>query len=107
MSTTKAGGSTKLGRDSNSKRLGVKAYGGQTVTAGSIIVRQRGSRYGAGSGTRTGKDYTIFAVEDGVVEFGKRIKKNFAGQSRPQTTVMIKAATQTTPKATVSSKAKV
>ncbi len=107
MSTTKAGGSTKLGRDSNSKRLGIKAYGGQTVTAGSIIVRQRGSRYGAGTGTRTGKDYTIFAVQDGIVEFGKRIKKNFAGQSRPQTTVMINPATEPTPKSTVTAKAKI
>ncbi len=66
----KGGGSTKNGRDSQSKRLGVKAYGGQTVTAGSIIVRQRGTKIYPGSNVGMGKDYTLFALCDGVVKFG-------------------------------------
>ena len=65
----KGGGSTKNGRDSNSKRLGVKAAAGQRVSAGSIIVRQRGTRVYAGENCGLGKDYTIFAKVDGVVKF--------------------------------------
>ncbi len=62
-------GSTQNGRDSNAKRRGIKAYGGETVTAGSIIVRQCGSRFKAGFGAGLGRDYTIFALQDGVVKF--------------------------------------
>jgi len=69
MAHKKAGGSTRNGRDSESKRLGVKAFGGQTVTAGSIIVRQRGTRFHAGSNVGIGKDHTLFAKSDGKVEF--------------------------------------
>lgn len=69
MAHTKSQGSTTNGRDSNSKRLGVKAYGGQTVTAGSIIVRQRGSRFRPGFNVGKGNDFTLFAKIDGVVEF--------------------------------------
>ena len=69
MAHTKAQGSTTNGRDSNSKRLGVKAYGGQIVTAGSIIVRQRGSRFRPGLHVGQGNDFTLFAKRDGVVEF--------------------------------------
>ena len=65
----KGGGSTKNGRDSNSKRLGVKAADGQTVLAGSIIVRQRGTKVYAGENCGLGKDYTIFAKVDGKVKF--------------------------------------
>jgi large subunit ribosomal protein L27 len=65
-------GSTQNGRDSNAKRLGIKAYGGETVTAGSIIVRQRGSRFKAGFGTDVGRDYTIYATIPGVVRFRNR-----------------------------------
>ena len=65
-------GSSKNGRDSNSKRLGVKRYGGQLVKAGSIIVRQRGMQFVAGDGAGMGKDYTIFATETGNVEFIER-----------------------------------
>ncbi len=65
-------GSTSNGRDSNAKRRGIKAYGGEKVTAGSIIVRQCGSRFKAGFGTGLGKDYTIFALKDGVVKFRNR-----------------------------------
>ena len=65
----KGGGSTKNGRDSNSKRLGVKAAAGQPVLAGTIIVRQRGTKVYAGENCGLGKDYTIFAKVDGVVKF--------------------------------------
>jgi len=69
MAHKKAGGSTNNGRDSNSKRLGVKRYGGESVTSGSIIVRQRGTRIKPGTNVGLGKDYTIFAVIDGQVKF--------------------------------------
>ena len=69
MAHTKSQGSTTNGRDSNSKRLGVKAYGGQKVTAGSIIVRQRGTRYHPGNFVGIGTDYTLFATRAGIVEF--------------------------------------
>ena len=65
-------GSTQNGRDSNAKRLGVKAYGGETVTPGSIILRQRGSRFKPGFGVGCGRDYTIYATIPGVVRFRNR-----------------------------------
>ena len=71
----KGGGSTKNGRDSQSKRLGVKAYGGQTVTAGSIIVRQRGTKVYPGQNVGMGKDYTLYALVDGVVKFDQNNAK--------------------------------
>ena len=72
MSKTKGGGSTRNGRDSQSKRLGVKAYDGTAVTAGSIIVRQRGTRIHPGENVRRGGDDTLFATADGVVKFCDR-----------------------------------
>ncbi len=72
----KGGGSTKNGRDSQSKRLGVKAYAGEFVTAGSIIVRQRGTRVYPGSNVGLGKDYTLFALKDGKVCFEQSNGKN-------------------------------
>jgi len=69
MAHKKAGGSSRNGRDSQAKRLGVKAYGGQTIHAGSIIVRQRGTRFHAGENVGTGRDYTLFALVDGIVRF--------------------------------------
>jgi len=69
MAHKKAAGSTRNGRDSQSKRLGVKRYGGQVVSAGSIIVRQRGTKFHAGSNVGLGKDHTLFAKADGVVKF--------------------------------------
>ncbi len=69
MAHTKSQGSTTNGRDSNSKRLGVKASGGQFVRAGSIIVRQRGSKFRPGLFVGRGNDYTLYAKKDGVVEF--------------------------------------
>jgi large subunit ribosomal protein L27 len=69
MAHKKAGGSTRNGRDSQAKRLGVKRFGGQVVTAGSIIVRQRGTKIRPGVNVGLGKDHTIFAKVDGVVQF--------------------------------------
>ncbi len=69
MAHKKAGGSTRNGRDSESKRLGVKIYGGQQVVAGNIIVRQRGTRFHPGANVGCGRDHTLFAKSDGVVEF--------------------------------------
>lgn len=69
MAHTKSQGSTTNGRDSNSKRLGVKVYGGQFVRAGGIIVRQRGSRFRPGFFVGRGNDFTLFAKRDGIVEF--------------------------------------
>ena len=71
MAHTKGQGSTKNGRDSNAKRLGVKAYGGQFVTAGSIIIRQRGTRFKPGLNVGLGRDDTLFALRDGIVMFPK------------------------------------
>jgi large subunit ribosomal protein L27 len=72
MSKTKGAGSTKNGRDSQSKRLGVKAFDGTAVTAGSIIVRQRGTRIHPGENVGRGNDDTLFALADGNVKFGER-----------------------------------
>jgi large subunit ribosomal protein L27 len=68
----KAGGSTKNGRESQSKRLGVKKFGGQTVLAGNILVRQRGTPYRAGDNVGVGTDHTLFALKDGRVQFKKK-----------------------------------
>jgi len=72
----KAGGSTKNGRDSESKRLGVKIYGGQQVVAGNIIVRQRGTHFHAGLNVGIGRDHTLFAKQDGTVKFQRKGPKN-------------------------------
>ena len=69
MAHTKAQGSVKGNRDSRPKRRGVKLYGGQSVKPGNIIVRQKGSRFNAGSGVSTGKDFTLFAMQEGTVNF--------------------------------------
>ncbi|HTR44891.1 MAG TPA: 50S ribosomal protein L27 [Thermodesulfovibrionales bacterium] len=72
MAHKKGVGSSRNGRDSESKRLGVKKYGGQFVRAGNIIVRQRGTQFHPGSNVGTGRDYTIFALIDGVVKFERK-----------------------------------
>ncbi|WP_293266590.1 50S ribosomal protein L27 [Neptunomonas sp.] len=76
MAHKKAGGSTRNGRDSQSKRLGVKRFGGQVVVAGNIIVRQRGTHFHAGTDVGLGKDHTLFAKADGVVKFEVKGAKN-------------------------------
>jgi large subunit ribosomal protein L27 len=75
MAHKKGQGSVRNGRDSVSKRLGVKRYGGQVVTAGSILVRQRGSRFVAGRNVGTGRDWTLFALVDGTVNFDKSTRR--------------------------------
>ena len=72
MAHKKAGGSTRNGRDSQSKRLGIKKYGGQAVAAGNILVRQRGTRFHAGDNVGCGRDHTLFATADGTVSFSVR-----------------------------------
>lgn len=83
MAHKKSGGSTRNGRDSNAKRLGVKRYDGQFVTAGSILVRQRGTRIHAGDNVGVGRDHTLWARVDGVVKF-----KPYAKPRRKQVTVI-------------------
>jgi large subunit ribosomal protein L27 len=75
MAHKKAVGSTRNGRDSRGKRLGVKKFGGEVVKAGNILVRQRGSTYHAGDNVGTGRDYTLFALVDGVVEFKQGLRQ--------------------------------
>ena len=72
MSKTKGGGSTRNGRDSNSQRLGVKVFGGTQISAGTIIIRQRGTKTHPGKNVGLGKDHTLFALVDGSVQFGER-----------------------------------
>lgn len=72
MAHKKAGGSTKNGRDSESKRLGLKKFGGEAVIAGNILVRQRGTKFHAGDNVGIGTDHTLFALTDGRVEFRKK-----------------------------------
>ena len=75
MAHKKGQGSVKNGRDSHSKRLGVKCYGGEVVNAGSIIIRQRGSKFVAGANVGTGRDWTLFALKDGHVKFDKESRR--------------------------------
>ncbi|MGK2888155.1 MAG: 50S ribosomal protein L27 [Candidatus Malihini olakiniferum] len=76
MAHKKAGGSTRNGRDSNAQRLGVKRFGGEGVLAGNIIVRQRGTKFHAGTNIGCGKDHTLFALADGKVQFEVKGPKN-------------------------------
>lgn len=82
MAHTKAKGTSKLGRDSESKRLGVKIYGGSPIKAGQIIVRQRGTYYLPGDNVKLGGDDTLFATSAGVVSFRRRPVKSFTGRTR-------------------------
>lgn len=89
MAHTKAIGSTKLGRDSISKRLGVKLQDGQLVHVGQIIIRQRGSKYFAGKNVKSGADDTLYAMKSGTIKFGTRIKTKFDGNRRRATFVAV------------------
>ena len=80
MAHTKAAGSTSLGRDSQSKRLGVKLFAGQYAKAGMVIVRQRGTKFFAGVGVKKGGDDTLFASRTGTVQFLKKWRRSFNGQ---------------------------
>ncbi|MCK2095248.1 50S ribosomal protein L27 [Thauera aromatica] len=86
MAHKKAGGSSRNGRDSESKRLGVKRYGGQFVLAGNIIVRQRGTQYHPGDNVGVGKDHTLFALKDGVVQFAVK------GPAKRRTVIIVPEA---------------
>ncbi|HSH31862.1 MAG TPA: 50S ribosomal protein L27 [Candidatus Saccharimonadales bacterium] len=89
MAHTKAGGSTKLGRDSAGQRLGVKLFGGQMTKSGNVVVRQRGTRMVPGTGVAVGKDQTIFATQAGRVEFSTRKVTKFTGQKIRRTVVSV------------------
>lgn len=89
MAHTKAGGSTKLGRDSIAKRLGVKRQDGQAIAAGEIIIRQRGTKYAAGTNVGRGQDDTLYALTDGIVRFSLRMKTRFDRSRRRVTTVAV------------------
>ena len=82
MSTSKSSGSSRLGRDSNAQRLGIKIYAGQVVKTGMIIVRQRGTRYLPGKNVKKGSDDTLYANSPGVVRFTTKLKKLFNGTQR-------------------------
>lgn len=93
MAHKKAAGSTRNGRDSQAKRLGVKVYGGQPIRAGGIIVRQRGTVFFAGENASMGKDHTIFALADGMVKFTEKQLTKYNGQVHKDKLVsIVKAA---------------
>lgn len=87
MAHTKAGGSTKLGRESRSQRLGVKVQDGQPIAIGQIIIRQRGTKYHPGKNVGKGSDDTLFALANGIVKFAQKSKTNF-DRSRQKVTVV-------------------
>lgn len=89
MATKKSGGSTQLGRESHSKRLGVKIYGGQPAEAGQIIMRQRGSKYRPGVNVRQGGDDTLYAAVSGMVRFSRKKIKNFTGKLQTATFIHV------------------
>ncbi|OIN89844.1 50S ribosomal protein L27 [Candidatus Berkelbacteria bacterium CG1_02_42_45] len=90
MAHKKAGGSTSLGRDSVSKRLGVKVFGGQQVVTGNIIIRQKGTKYLAGENVGVGNDYTLYSLKDGVVAFKQVKKTTFSGKGKRKTEVSVR-----------------
>ncbi|MFO7807465.1 MAG: 50S ribosomal protein L27 [Candidatus Moraniibacteriota bacterium] len=90
MSQKKAGGSTRLGRDSISKRLGVKIFGSQKIQKGQIIVRQRGTKFRPGTNVKRCKDDTLMALTDGVVEFVTKRVKRFTGKPKKTKIVSVK-----------------
>lgn len=89
MAHTKAGGSTKLGRDSVAKRLGVKIHDGEKIASGQIILRQRGTRYLPGKNVRRAGDDTLYAATAGLVKFSEKTKTKFDGSRRRATVVAV------------------
>jgi len=89
MAHTKSGGSTKLGRDSESKRLGIKRQEGQLVNAGEVLIRQRGTRYLPGVNVKRGRDDTLYASKTGTVKFGDKRKTKFDGSIRKAKVISI------------------
>jgi len=92
MSKTKQGGSSRLGRDSAAQRLGIKAYDGEVIKIGQIIIRQRGSKYLAGKNVKVGSDDTIYAMANGTVKFSSKTKKMFDGSLRSAKVVSVNPA---------------
>jgi len=90
MAHVKAKGTSRLGRDSRSKRLGVKIFGGQKVLPGQIIIRQRGSKYFMGKGVKTAGDDTLYAKKSGIVDFTKQKVRRFSGRIAQKTVVSVK-----------------
>lgn len=82
MAHTKATGSTSLGRDSRSKRLGVKLYDGETASAGNVLIRQRGSKFWPGTNVKKGGDDTLYALKNGRIKFTTKIKMDFTGHKK-------------------------
>ena len=92
MAHKKAGGSTALGRDSVSKRLGVKIFGNQAVKKGEVIVRQKGTKFHAGKNVKVGGDYTLYSMKDGLVKFQNKQEAKFHGNLRKTRIVSVEAA---------------
>jgi len=82
MATTKSAGSTRLGRDSQSKRLGIKLFAGEKVQVGNILVRQRGGKFLPGKNVKMGKDHTLYSMAEGTVTFGAKTLKKFNGRTK-------------------------
>ncbi len=91
MSTKKAGGSSRNGRDSQAKRHGIKRFAGEVVTAGSILVRQKGTKWHPGHNVGTGRDFTLFALMAGTVKFTEKRQRKFDGTTRYNSVVHIVA----------------
>ncbi len=89
MATTKSAGTVKTGRDSKPKYLGVKLYGGQKVKTGNVIIKQRGTKFIPGQNVKRGRDDTLYALKDGIVQFNTKKKKNFDGRQRIVKTVSV------------------
>ena len=91
MAHRKAGGSTRLGRDSISKRLGVKIFGGQVAQTGNVLVRQRGTKFHPGMNVRRGEDDTLYSIVEGIVRFQTRKVRNFTGKLVSRTFVNVES----------------
>jgi|SRR3989344_2561671 len=89
MAHKKAGGSTSLGRDSISKRLGVKVFGGQKIAVGNIIIRQHGTKFHPGKNVRVGKDKTIYSIKAGIVKFERKQRRGYDGMLKLKTFVSV------------------
>jgi large subunit ribosomal protein L27 len=87
MAKTKSAGATKLGRDSNPQYLGVKLFEGESAKTGSIIIRQRGTKFSAGKNVKMGGDNTLYSMKEGIVHFSKKAKKRFDGSKKEMNVV--------------------
>lgn len=106
MAHKKAGGSTDNGRDSNSKRRGVKLFGGQLAIPGNIIVRQKGTKWFPGQGVKMGRDFTIYSTIEGLVTYSQKRQKKFNGQTHYDTIVNVFEKSKAAPKKKAEAKTK-